>query len=329
VRLAACWLSIVVAATTTTAGVAPTTFDAARAGLAEKIEAAERAGDPLREELAERALSELREELTRAGVDRPLVQALVPDPDAGHENQLHPLARLRRQERRLSHFVEAVERRDATAEDTATLPVNDARRRVETILAQPMFRGEVAEPGPLQRARHWVHQRWRKLLNLISGVVEANSWLALTLFGVVVLAALAALGVLIVRTLGPRSVVTPEPRILEPLDPLAVNLPDWLARARAEAEAGRCIEALKLLVLAATHALRSRGTLPDEPGLTDLEGLRILEATAPVELRGDFGDLTALHDRGVYGGQGADGAAVERAMRLARRIIVRAPEVTS
>ena len=102
-----------------------------------------------------------------------------------------------------------------------------------------------------------------------------------------------------------------------------------LARASAEARAGRRIEALKLLVLAATLALRTRGSLPDEPGLTDLEGLRILEQSAPEEMRSDFRELARLHDRGVYGGRTVDDRRVELASRLAGRIVSYTPEAAS
>lgn len=101
----------------------------------------------------------------------------------------------------------------------------------------------------------------------------------------------------------------------------SASLPDLIALARREAAAGRGLEALRYLVHGVVVSLRFRGLLPDEPGLTDLEGVRLLGESSEDELQRSFRELVELHDRGVYGGRGVPAAAVARAIELARRIV--------
>jgi hypothetical protein len=313
------------------AGVIPTsgaeelhsTLREASTGLKGPIERTEGAEDDRREALVDETLSTLRRDLMAAGIDEPLVRALVPGSRAADdESRIHPLARLRRQQRRLQRFADAVEKAPAAGR-------GDARTRLEAILAQPLFRKAVSEPGPLDRLRYWASRWLARAFRFMSSAVRANPWLAVGLFTLVVVAAIVAIGVLVSRSL--RSGYTTPSREgpgrseLASADPL----PTLLARAREAARAGRGVEALKLLATAATLALRARGTLPDEPGLTDREGIRILATTAPAEVRDDFRDLAELHDRGVYGGKGADRSIVERALGLVGRILSRRAETAS
>jgi hypothetical protein len=329
VRLRAAWLSIVVTLSPAAAADLSQTLDEAVTRLAERVVQAEQADEDRRAQIAEQALSELKQNLLQFGTDQALVQALVPQRGTDDDRELHPLAQLRRQQRRLSRFAEAVAENPAYRADALTPSSAETRARLTVILEEPMFRSTPVEAGPLERARHWLSSRWNKLMRTVSGVLEGNFWLTLSLFGAVVIAALVGLGILLVRTVGTGD-DTSELRVFEePVETSSPELPALFARARAAAGAGREIEALKLILLAATTALRSRGELPRQPGLTDLEGLRILESGESVELRGDFGDLAALHDRGVYGGRGVDDAAIERAMHLSRRIVTRAPETRS
>jgi hypothetical protein len=297
------------------------TLREAAAGLTGRIERIESVdGDEHRQDLADETLTTLGRELRAAGIDEPLVRALVPDPGAaGDEARAHPLGRLRRQQRRLLRFADAVERPPAAG-------AHDARARLEAILAQPMFRKTVAEPGPLERLRYWIYRQFSRIFRFVSSVVAANAWLVVGLFALVFTAAIVAIGVLISRSVRSGRAWSSGEGPGRPEQVSADPLPKLLARARAEAGSGRGVEALRLLVTAATLALRMRGTLPAEPGLTDREGTRILEKSAPAEVGGDFRDLAELHDRGVYGGKGADRAIVDRALELAGRIVAREAE---
>jgi len=289
------------------------------ARLEAKIDRVADADAALRDDMTRGILNESRERLIEAGLGEPLARALVP---YASEEDIPPVVRLRRHRGKLLRLADAAERAPSGVS-------GESRERLESILDQPMFVDSAPEAGVLQRVQHWIRNKVFGLLNLVSNIVSANPALAIVLFSLVLAGAVFGIGVLIARSVGSRAgpSASEEFVISEPATPDV--LPTVLARARAEARAGRRIKALELLVLAATLALRARGSLPDEPGLTDREGLRILEDSGPAEVRSDFRELTRLHESGVYGGQGVDDPLVELASRLAGRLVSHTPRTAA
>jgi len=264
---------------------------------------------------ARELLAELRETLVTAGIDEPLARALVPVASSSDDDQYGPLASLGRARSRLESFAEA-SRRPTSRHDP------EASRRLSEILNDPLFLAAPPEASLTQRLGARLRAFFGRVFGAFARLTAANPVLALALFALVVGAALAALIIIALRLLQSRRRYR-EPRPEARLStPDGSRLPELMEHARGAASAGLRLEALRLLTRATVVALRTRGDLPDEPGLTALESARILESRqAPPALRRDFDRLVAIHDRGVYGGTGADDPALEEALAMAERLI--------
>jgi len=272
---------------------------------------------------ARELLAELRETLVEAGLDEPLARALVPVASSSGDDPLGPLASLGRARSRLESFAEA-SRRPTSRHDP------EASRQLSDILNDPIFLAAPPEASMTQRLGARLRSFFGRVFGAFARLTAANPVLALALFVLVVGAALAALSIIALRLLQSRRRYR-EPRPdARTFTPDGSRSPELMERARGAVSAGLRLEALRLLTRAAVVALRTRGELPDEPGLTALESARILESReAPPALRRDFDGLVAIHDRGVYGGTGADGPALEQAMAMAERLIAPPAEVVA
>jgi len=264
---------------------------------------------------ARELLAELRETLVEAGLEEPLARALVPVASSSDDDPLGPVASLGRARSRLASFAEA-SRRPTSRHDP------EASRQLSDILNDPVFLAAPPEASWMQRLGARLRAFFGRVFGAFARLTAANAGLALALFALVVGGALAALIIIALRLLQSRRRYR-EPRPDKHLaTPEGGRLPELMERARSAASTGFRLEALRLLTRAAVVALRTRGDLPDEPGLTALESARILESRqAPPALRRDFDGLVAIHDRGVYGGTGADGPALEEALAMAERLV--------
>ena len=298
------------------------TLAASTGGCAEPAAAAREAADWLaagaeeqREGQVDETLRELGERLQRACIRPELAGALIEGPAVSDEAS--DAVNLERVERRLREFARAVE-----APPPAEHPAS--RETARTILEDPMFRARPAQPGPLARAIRGLRRFIAQLFSTAVRLAISNPWLSVMLFVVVAGGATALLLRVVLRR--PR-VVERATGARELLEVAAESGADeLLARARQEAAAGRRPEALRLLVTAATLSLRLRGLLPDEPGLTALEGKRRIATSASPRLAEDFDGLVELHDRGVYAGVGAGPDAVQRAFEIAGRLLATVAE---
>jgi hypothetical protein len=198
-----------------------------------------------------------------------------------------------------------------------------ARAEMERILQDPIFDVEARKPNALER----LAARLREILfDLFSSFLETASSHA-TLIIVIVGAIIAAALLVFVRKLGRILRAGARPvslsrthigagHVAERVDPLAL-----IAQARASAAEGRERAAMKLLSMASVIALRERGEIPADPGLTDLEAVRWLADRGRVEIHTPFERLSTLHDGIVFGGREAATGALEDALRLAHLLV--------
>jgi hypothetical protein len=308
-------LLMVASAATAQASPSPVLASEITEWLSARIEQA-RASTP--EEAAttvRETLDELRDRLVETGFDEPLARALTSTTISGPEGEPapQPARALRHVGARLQRFGEA-----CSGSAPAARPA--ARAALEEILDDPVFVSTPPEATPLQRLTSRVRKWLGGVFGAMARVAAANTVVVLVVLGILLVAAVAFILSQVVRWSRPRK-SRDAARRLRVETSRSSSLPDLLALARREAAAGRGLEALRLLVHGVVVSLRFRGLLPDEPGLTDLEGVRVLGESSADELHRDFRDLVELHDRGVYGGRGAPAGAVERAIELAQQIV--------
>ena len=103
-------------------------------------------------------------------------------------------------------------------------------------------------------------------------------------------------------------------------DPLVL-----LSRAAELARAGRAPDSLRAAQEACVLALRGLGLLPEDPGLTDLEGVARL-GNAPENVRSGYRKVTEAHDRVVYGGRAVPGDSLREAVDAATTVVRSAGE---
>jgi len=190
-----------------------------------------------------------------------------------------------------------------------------------SVLEDPAFRKERRRASLLHRARLSFYRFLGRLFERARGLVASN--LALVKAGILVLIGLAVAfvvyGIVTLLRRPPRRADLPAP--VEGVDAdRPADEGALLFRADGEASAGRFVRALRLLEHAAIVILRKRGELPARPGLTDLEGVRVLRERRAGEATELFARIAELHDRAVYGGFPPGPAVVEEARAAATRL---------
>ncbi|ANM31469.1 hypothetical protein ABI59_20715 [Acidobacteria bacterium Mor1] len=258
----------------------------------------------------------LQQELTRrledAGVDEPVAASLT-----DRRTDETPDAALRRAQRRIERYAQAG--RGAGRE----LP-EGSTGRLARILDDPQFVDEPEGVGTMERLSRrlmeWIGGLIGRVFSLFGGgTVTVLLLLALSIF--VVVAAFVLL----------RWLMRLDPAPIQQLpyreghhQTLALDATPqaMLEAARGELTAGRLIEALRLVERAAIGALKSRGLLPREPGLTDRESLRELRDGAAPDLRAALTELVSIHERFVYSGEGATRELTGRALDLGTSIVL-------
>jgi len=265
-----------------------------------------------------RALEELERRLLGAGLDESLARALASPPfatiddDPGAASR-HALSRLRR-------FTEACARPEPGEQPQAAAVL-------EQVLDDPVFNRSMPEATLFQRGFHRIGAWFRRLLGTAGRIASENRLLA-SAFLIALLVAAVALVARQFAKWSRESRVDSGSDSIRMLDEILPDMSDLIARARRFAASGSGLASLRLLVRASIEALRSRTLLPDEPGLTDLEGVRILRRTAGAQVQRSFHELVEFHDRGVYGGAGVSPDVVERAIELTEKIVRRDLEAT-
>ena len=297
------------------------TVEEAASWLEDRIE---QQGGGLQEGGGRRAVAivrELRERLVRQGLDEDLAQALAPAPafsvdEDSPQAVVHALQGTRR---RLVRF--------AAASRRSPPPISeDAHDRLKSILEDPVFTSKGESASLMQRIVSALNRFLVPRMGRFFSAVARHP--RLTLVVILLLAAAAAALILTRLAPWPRRILGParlSSRSGTELTQAGGASPyELLDRARAAHAAGQRVRALKVVELAAVTALRGHGALPDQPGLTDLEGIRLLRGHADEKVRRSFERLATLHDRVVYGGLPPDEPTISEALKLAS-ILVRRP----
>lgn len=262
-------------------------------------------------------LGALRQLLVQRGTDIELATALIALPEELllTDSRARAVAALQIVRRRLDHFEAATHR---TWPETP----GDARARLEQILKDDAFNLEPQDPAGvtdlLTRIQAWIGSMLARMFHAIASRPFLVRAIAYGLITVLVI----ALGWVIVRLLarGPAGrrampVVTHRPVTAD------VRPAEVLSRAQRFAGAGQWREALGTTQAAAVLALKFRGALPDEPSLTDLEGIDALHPDVDRNDRSRFERLVGIHDRAVYGGIAPGDDAVDEALVLGSALV--------
>jgi len=270
-------------------------------------------------DLTRRSLDGVRERLVEGGMEEDLARVLTAGPHGVGEDQARqrsPRA-LEIARRRLEAFAKAASRADPAVPE-------GARPRLLRILEDPVFKTMAAGASLFERLidglnRFFLHLLER-VVDFLGSYPRFVDWIVLAMIVGALVAAAARLAASTLRRDRPGARTPP---LAAEAETAALDAEDVLDRARAYAASGGLSRALRLLEMAAVMALRARGDLPRQPGLTDLEGVRLLRERAAPELRSAFERLTALHDRLVYGGRRVETEAVNEAAILAEDIVHR------
>lgn len=270
--------------------------------------------------LARATIQELRGRLEAEGLDPPLAVALSPVPGTGASTgrEIHLLERAAK---RLRAFARS------SARPLPPVPAG-ARSEMERILQDPVFDLKPENAGHLARVTATLR---RFLFEVVSSVVEAASSHARLVMALVVTIMAAALLLFVMKLV--RALRSHEAAPVRPSHPShaagAIDPQALIAKAQESAAAGRGRAALKLLETASVLALRSRGDIPPDPGLTDLEAVGWLRQRGGSQIGASFERLSFLHDGIVYGGREAAGVVIEEAIVLARTLVAGVPEPAS
>lgn len=263
-------------------------------------------------------LGKLERRLIQAGIDPSLARALATAPVAGVDED--PQGAVRHTLSRLRRFAASCARPGPAERE-------EAENVLDEVLADPVFDRTPREANALQRALHRMGEWFQRWFGVAGNIAAANWRLAMALMIVLLL----LIVVMVVRQFAAwsrQARFSPSSGSVNLMGAPAPDLPDLVSAARSFAAAGRGLEALRLLVRASVEALRARALLPEEPGLTDLEGVRILGRTAAGPVHASFRELVQFHDRSVYGGAGVGSEVVERAIELTDVIVRGGAEVT-
>ncbi len=207
---------------------------------------------------------------------------------------------------------------------------DDARDRLERILADPVFQLEEPEPGLTEKLMARVREFMFRLVNKISAAMELNAALVTVLLWTAIVLALLGAGWVIVRLTRDRFAVPgtgPTGSSPPAVRPDRVRSPEeLLAGARVALASGNGRDVLRLCLQASILSLRAAGHLPDDRSMTDMEGARALERNGPTDFRKPFRVLARTHDRLVYAGRPAEGGELDQALVLAGGIVLGSPD---
>jgi hypothetical protein len=198
------------------------------------------------------------------------------------------------------------------AERAGRDPVS-ARHVARSILDQPQF--HQAPENPLERLYNWAGHTITDLLN------DALSGHATPLGVAVLVAVLALLVWLLVR--GVRGLQAEPVATGVPVGSLHRPAADWIADAEAAERAGDWRTAVQARYRALVTDLARRGLVQDSVGRTSGE-YRAEVARSHSSAADDFGTVTDLFERTVYGDEPSGPADAEVARAASSRILSRA-----
>ena len=259
---------------------------------------------------------DVRQELIRrledAGVDDPIVTSLT-----DRRSDESPDAALRRAQRRIAHYAEAGQR---VLREVPEGGAGDLAR----ILDDPQFEAEPEEVSTMERfsrkLMEWIGSAAVGVFSIFSGGMALYLLILLVSTFVIVIAFFLLRWLMRMDRTPDRQLPYREGHH-QALD-LDATPQAMLEAARKELSAGRLVEALCLVERAAIVALKNRGLLPREPGLTDRESLRELRDGAAPDLRAALTELVSIHERFVYSGEGATRELTGRALDLGTSIVL-------
>lgn len=272
--------------------------------------------EPVQRRQVREALLAARADLVAGGVSEALARVLTEETGTDGGTPRSAVATLLRAQRRMREFAAAVERPPSGVPDRAAQELRD-------VLDDPLFASAVPRATLRERAWHHLERLLQRLAPWLARAVEGSGpWLGTIVVTLIFLVVAASLWLLWVR------------RFLQPprrgsMSSTAVSASphpetrsnDALAIADSHLSAGRPLAALRWLQQAVVLALREQGHLPPDPGLTDLESARSVEAHAPPALVRDFVHIVDLHDRVVFAGQPIVSAALHEARRRASVLV--------
>ncbi len=314
-------------------GTLPPEFVAAERALLEgTIGSLHDSKDPAR--TARESLNHLRGRLVEQGLEPALARAvggdlpvLTPEDEKAFAGEdLTEAAKLEYSEERARHALRAAQRRLETwqrqsAESAPEVPA-DAAPRLRQIMRDPAFDPGTQRAGALEQRTEALRRFIMSFLLGIARVLTAHpAVLRVIVFAGLALALFVFLRLLIRRLSAPARL----PHIEAGHAPAAGShgpaAEALLARARAEIAAGRLAQGLALLQAAVVSALRARGLLPEEPGLTDRELLGALASGPDPALADEFRPLVSLHDHAVYAARAPEAGAVRAALEAAADLV--------
>ncbi len=180
-------------------------------------------------------------------------------------------------------------------------PLPQAHAKLAEILARREFR-KLRGPGLLEVMRDRFFAWLRRMFDKLGGRRTEPEQLAQYIVWIAIAAAACFLAIYLKR-MSDRARLAEVPREVLPFAPSATNWRQWLARARAAAQAGDWRGAIHLAYWAAISRLETEGAWPADRARTPREYLRLLPAVHPQ--RATLTGLTRDFEVVWYGHQSA------------------------